>query len=124
LLIHIGLFLKFICGSDLLTSFYHCIYIMSVPYIHFVWDETKNQQNIRKHKVSFEEARSVFFDENARLINDPDHSMDEDRFIMLGISQKMRLLLVCHCYREDDEQIRIISARQALPLEESQYRRY
>jgi len=97
---------------------------MSVPYIHFVWDEIKNHQNIRKHKVSFEEARSVFFDENARLINDPDHSMDEDRFIMLGISQKMRLLLVCHCYREDDEQIRIISARQALPLEESQYRRY
>jgi uncharacterized protein len=97
---------------------------MSVSYIHFIWDETKNQQNIRKHKVSFEEARSVFFDENARLINDPDHSMDEDRFIMLGVSQKMRLLLVCHCYREDDEQIRIISARQALPLEESQYRRY
>jgi uncharacterized DUF497 family protein len=95
-----------------------------VTYIHFVWDEVKNQQNIRKHRVSFEEARSVFFDENARLINDPDHSMDEDRFIMLGISQKMRLLLVCHCYREDDEQIRIISARQALPLEESQYRRY
>ena len=95
-----------------------------MAYIHFVWDETKNQQNIRKHSVSFEEARSVFFDENARLINDPDHSMDEDRFIMLGISQRMRLLLVCHCYREDDEQIRIISARKALPLEESQYRRY
>jgi uncharacterized protein len=95
-----------------------------VPYIHFVWDEIKNQQNIRKHKVSFEEARSVFFDENARLINDPDHSMDEDRFIMLGISQKLRLLIVCHCYRENDEQIRIISARRALPLEESQYRRY
>jgi uncharacterized DUF497 family protein len=97
---------------------------MSVTYIHFVWDEKKNQQNIRKHRVSFEEARSVFFDENARLINDPAHSIDEDRFIMLGISQKMRLLLVCHCYREDDEQIRIISARQALPLEERQYRRY
>ena len=97
---------------------------MSVPYIHFIWDDEKNQQNIRKHRVSFEEARSVFFDENARLINDPDHSMDEDRFIMLGISQRMRLLLVCHCYREDDEQIRIISARKALPLEERQYRRY
>ena len=97
---------------------------MSVPYIHFVWDETKNRQNIHKHQVSFDEARTVFFDENARLINDPDHSTDEDRFIMLGISQRMRLLLVCHCYREDDEQIRIISARKALPLEERQYRRY
>jgi hypothetical protein len=97
---------------------------MSVAYIHFAWDEAKNRQNIRRHRVSFEEARSVFFDENARLINDPDHSMDEDRFIMLGISQRMRLLLVCHCYREDDEQIRIISARKALPLEERQYRRY
>lgn len=97
---------------------------MNVDYIHFVWDEVKNKRNQRIHNVSFEEARSVFFDENARLVNDPDHSDLEDRFILLGLSIRLRLLLVCHCYRESEEQIRIISARKANAAEIRQYRRH
>ena len=67
--------------------------------ITFDWDENKNQANIKKHNVSFEEAATVFYDDNALLISDPDHSDEEDRFILLGISQKTRMLVVCHCYR-------------------------
>jgi uncharacterized protein len=93
--------------------------IMSV--IRFEWDETKNQSNIRKHQVSFGEAKSVFYDPNALLIHDPDHSEDEDRFVMLGMTDKARLLIVCHCYREDDEVIRLISARKANTAETMQY---
>ena len=77
---------------------------------------------MRKHGVSFEEARTVFFDENAKVINDPDHSESEDRFILLGVSSALRLLLVCHCYRQGDSVIRIISARKASPRESKQYR--
>ncbi len=69
--------------------------------IRFEWDETKNQSNISKHQVSFVEAKSVFYDPKALLIHDPDHSEDEDRFVMLGMIEKARLLIVCHCYRED-----------------------
>jgi uncharacterized DUF497 family protein len=94
---------------------------MAVRYIHFVWDEVKSRANANKHGVSFEEARTVFFDENARLMHDPDHSKDEDRFVLLGMSRKPRLLLVCHCYREDDQLIRIISARKATRAEAQQY---
>ena len=65
--------------------------------IVFEWNETKNKANIQKHGVSFEEAKSVFFDEFALLIADPDHSESEDRFVLLGLSAKLRLLLVCHC---------------------------
>ena len=97
-----------------------CIYIVAVRYIHFVWDEVKSRANASKHGVSFEEARTVFFDENARLMHDPDHSKDEDRFILLEMSRKPRLLLVCHCYREDDQLI-IISARKATRAEARQY---
>jgi uncharacterized DUF497 family protein len=96
---------------------------MIVEYIHFVWDEAKNRQNVRRHRVSFDEARTVFFDERARVIHDPDHSEDEDRFLLLGMSQKLRLLLVCHCYRAREEQIRIISARKATVVESRQYGR-
>jgi len=78
-----------------------------------VWDENKNQENIRKHKVSFEEAKTVFIDPNGKLIADPDHSDAEDRFVILGLSKTLRLLVVCHCYRENDETIRIITARKA-----------
>ena len=92
-----------------------------MAYIHFAWDEAKSKENIGKHHVSFEEARTVFFDENARLMYDPDHSKSEDRFVLLGMSRKPRLLLVCHCYREDDELIRIISARKATSAEARQY---
>ena len=81
--------------------------------IRFEWDENKNRKNKREHGVSFEEAQTVFLDENALRFFDPDHSDDEDRFIMLGISFKLRVLVVCHCYRENDEVIRLISARKA-----------
>ncbi|HVY41371.1 MAG TPA: BrnT family toxin [Polyangia bacterium] len=89
--------------------------------LRFEWDERKATTNRRKHGVSFEEARTVFLDEDALQIADPDHSDDEDRFIMLGISSLMRVLLVCHCYRRDDEVIRIISARKADRRERKQY---
>nr|VFK50043.1 MAG: hypothetical protein BECKTC1821D_GA0114238_10882 [Candidatus Kentron sp. TC]VFK62343.1 MAG: hypothetical protein BECKTC1821F_GA0114240_10732 [Candidatus Kentron sp. TC] len=89
--------------------------------IRFEWDERKNRENKRKHKVSFEEARTVFLDENAIRFFDPDHSEDEERFIMLGISFTLRVLVVCHCYQEDDSVIRIISARKADKKEQSAY---
>ena len=92
-----------------------------MKYIHFDWDEQKNQANIRDHHVSFEEAQPAFYDPAARLIYDPDHSEEEDRFILLGVSRRMRILVVSHCYREDDEIIRIISARRAAKKEQNQY---
>ncbi len=90
--------------------------------ITFSWDEKKNKINLQKHEVSFEEAKTVFADEYGRLISDPDHSDDEDRFILLGLSQEIQLLMVCHCYREKGEVIRIISARKADKSEIKQYR--
>jgi uncharacterized protein len=91
--------------------------------IRFEWDERKNQQNIKKHRVSFEEAQSVFYDENAIRYYDPDHSEHEDRFIMLGLSYKLRVLVVCHCFRQDDTVIRIVSARKADKTECRDYTR-
>jgi len=85
-----------------------------MKYIEFQWDETKNHSNQRKHKISFEEAKTVFSDENSRLIHDPEHSDKEERFIILGYSNFNRLLIVCHCYKESNEIIRIISARKAV----------
>lgn len=81
--------------------------------LKFDWDPRKDALNRKKHGISFEEAKSVFFDENANLINDPDHSEDEERFVLLGLSSSLRLLLVCHCYRDQGNVIRIISARKA-----------
>jgi len=92
--------------------------------MRFAWDEGKAEDNRRKHGVAFEEAATVFADENGRLKHDPDHSQEEDRFILLGFSAKLRLLLVCHAYRENDEVIRIISARKATPNERKQYGSY
>lgn len=89
--------------------------------IRFECDEYKNRINRKKHGVSFEEAQSVFYDENARLIYDPEHSEDEDRYVLLGMSSKLRLLVVCHCYRKEDNVIRIISARKAVRKERLQY---
>ena len=89
--------------------------------IRFEWDERKSRENKRKHKVSFEEAQTVFLDENATRFVDPDHSQDEDRFLMLGMSFTLRVLVVCHCYRQDDSVIRIISARKADKQERSDY---
>ena len=90
--------------------------------IRFVWDPKKNIANQRKHGVSFEEAQTVFYDEYAQLITDPDHSEEEDHFIILGRSIRLRILVVCHCYREDDGVIRIISARRANKFEQSFYK--
>ena len=81
--------------------------------LRFVWDKRKNRANIKKHKVSFEEAETVFKDENAIQYFDPDHSDDEDRFILLGLSARLRVPVVCHCFRESELVIRIISARRA-----------
>jgi uncharacterized DUF497 family protein len=84
-----------------------------VKRLRFEWDPRKAAANLRKHGVSFEEARTVFLDEDALLRPDEDHSDDEDRFVLLGLSGRLRTLVVCHCYRENDEVIRIISARKA-----------
>ncbi len=89
--------------------------------IRFTWDEIKNRINRRKHGVSFEEARTAFLDENAKLYFDPDHSEEEDRFILLGLSFSLRILVVCHCYRQSDAVIRIISARKADKREQEDY---
>ena len=89
--------------------------------ISFSWDSKKNATNIKKHGVSFIEAQTVFYDENAIKYYDPDHSEDEDRFIMLGLSIQLRILVVCHCYRENDSVIRIITARKASNNEEDAY---
>ena len=89
----------------------------------FEWNEKKAKINIDKHGISFEEAATVFYDEQALLRDDPDHSDDEDRFILLGMSEMANVLIVCHCYRESDEIIRIISARKATKKELNQYNR-
>lgn len=89
--------------------------------IRFEWDPNKNTTNQKKHKISFEEAQTVFYDENALLIDDPDHSEEEERFILLGFSLKANLLVVCHCYRQSDSVIRLISARKATKSETKTY---
>jgi uncharacterized protein len=89
--------------------------------LRFEWDGRKNAQNKRKHGISFEEAETVFYDEQARLIADPDHSELEERFILLGLSSAARILVVCHCYRRGGDLIRIISARRADRQEREQY---
>ena len=91
--------------------------------IRFDWDQSKNSINQRKHGVSFEEAQTVFFDEDARQFADPDHSDDENRFIMLGRSFRLRILVVCHCFRQSASVIRIILARRATPKERRSYSR-
>ncbi len=91
--------------------------------INFDWDENKNKANIKKHGVSFQEAVSVFYDCRAVEFFDDTHSDDEDRFIMLGFSKKARLLVVCHCLRENETKIRIISARPATKNESQYYKR-
>lgn len=87
----------------------------------FEWDEQKNEINKKKHRISFEEARSVFYDDAALVIDDPEHSEEEDRFIILGMSTQANLLVVCHCYRASDTVIRIISARKAIRTESRFY---
>jgi len=92
-----------------------------VTEIRFEWDPRKNAANQRKHGVSFEEAQTVFYDDRALLREDPDET--EDRFVLLGLSATLRTLVVCHCYNERDEVIRIISARKAHKDERAEYER-
>ncbi len=90
----------------------------------FEWDPNKATSNYSKHGVTFEEAESVFYDSLARMIPDPDSSHGEERFILLGQSSQFKTLVVCHCYREPDDRIRIISARKADKHERKQYERF
>ena len=89
--------------------------------IQFAWDRRKARSNLVNHGVSFKEAQTVFLDESARLIDDPDHSGEEERFVPLGYSFRARCLIVSHCYRESDSVIRLISARRATAQEEEVY---
>ena len=89
--------------------------------IKFTWDKKKAKLNLKKHKVSFEEAVTSFHDGNARFMHDPDHSDAEDRYVLMGMSCSIRLLVIVHCYHENDSEIRIISARKADRHEEKQY---
>ena len=89
--------------------------------LRFIWDVRKNQTNRRKHGVSFEEAQTTFYDERAKLYFDPDHAEEEDRFILLGFSFRLRVLVVCHCFREAETVVRIISARKANRHEQADY---
>jgi uncharacterized DUF497 family protein len=89
--------------------------------LQFEWDPRKANANLKKHGISFEEAKSVFYDDRARLIDDPDHSDEEDRFVLLGLSHSLRVVVVCHCYRGDGDVIRIISSRKATARESKTY---
>ena len=89
--------------------------------LRFTWDTTKAKANLAKHGVSFAEAQTVFLDERARLIDDPEHSDSEARFLLLGLSVRLRVLVVVHAYREASGVIRLISARRATPRERQQY---
>lgn len=92
--------------------------------IKFEWDKIKNKINIAKHGIGFEEAKTVFYDDNAIVFDDPDHSLEEDRFLILGISTHENICIVSHCYRGEDEIIRIISARKATKTEIKIYNQY
>lgn len=89
--------------------------------LRFAWDARKSSSNTRKHGVSFKEAQTVFSDDHALLISDPEHSDDEERFVLLGLSSSLRMLVVCHCHRESEDVIRIISARKATRSERAEY---
>ena len=95
-----------------------------MPTLRFDWDPRKARANRIKHGVSFDEAKTAFLDEYARIIPDPEHSDDEERFVLLGMSVGLRLLVVCHCYREPGNLIRIIPARRADKSERREYTRY
>ena len=100
------------------------MYNVHMKHLEFEWEKRKEKTNLKKHGVSFEEARTTFYDENAVVFHDPDHSEDEDRFILLGTSYKLNTLVVCHCFREKETTIRIISARKADKDESREYWNY
>ena len=89
--------------------------------LKFEWGESENQTNIKKHGISFQEACSVFSDADALIITDEAHSANEDRFVLIGFFYKFNLLVVCHCYRQNEEVVRIISARKATKSERKWY---
>lgn len=89
--------------------------------LSFEWDEEKNKINQKKHNMSFETAKEVFYDDAAVVFDDPDHSIDEDRFLIIGMTKSSRTCIVSHCYRENDTVIRIISAREATNRERKEY---
>jgi uncharacterized protein len=91
--------------------------------IEFLWDDRKVAANLRKHRVSFQEAITAFYDEDALHIPDPDHSLSKERFVLLGMSSRLRVLIVCHCFRAGDSAIRIYSARRATRRERELYER-
>ncbi|MFM8269169.1 MAG: BrnT family toxin [Pseudomonadota bacterium] len=92
--------------------------------LKFEWDPNKSAINKKKHGVSFEEAQTVFFDPNARVIEDPEHSDQEERFVIMGVSQRLRILTVCYCYRRGNKVIRIISARRSDKKEKKIYKEF
>ena len=96
-------------------------YTVSMKQLEFEWDDKKDKENSKKHGVSFDEARTVFYDEYAIQFFDPEHSEGEDRFILLGTSFKLKALVVCHCFRQEETVVRIISARKADKDEEQVY---
>ena len=100
------------------------MYNVRMDNLEFEWDSRKDKSNVKKHGVSFEDARAAFYDETAIVFQDPDHSDDEDRFILLGQSGKAGVLVVCHFVRDDDSVVRIISARRADKQEETNYWEY
>lgn len=89
--------------------------------VKFEWDQNKNEINKKKHGISFETAKEVFFDEFAILFDDPDHSIDEERFLIIGAIKTEQICIVSHCYRDNENRIRIISARQATKSEKQIY---
>ena len=94
---------------------------MSTGFITFEWDDRKAASNLDKHGASFDEAATVFYDPHALIIDDDEHSFDEERFVIVGLSARANMLTVCHCHRSTNELIRIISARRATANEESNY---
>ena len=92
--------------------------------IKFEWDPNKNKENLKKHKVSFEEAKEVFYDDNAILFDDPEHSADEERFLIIGWVKNLNIYIVSHCYKENNGIIRLISARKATKKEKETYERW
>ncbi len=107
--------------DDALDKAHRYNYIVFTIGLRFEWDIQKDLLNRKKHKITFEEAKTAFFDENGLLIEDPAHPDREDRFILLGLSERMKLLVVCHVYRDKEQVIRIISARRAVKREQDQY---
>lgn len=101
-----------------------CTYVArGMSELRFEWDPVKEAGNLRKHGVSFEEAQTVFWDERGQLIDDPDHSVGEERFVLLGLSARLRILVVVHYYEKDPDTIGIISARKATRSERARYER-